>query len=142
MLPVAAILSQLGGTFLKALRRIVIPLLFLVAIVYFKGFSWLIIPAVLAQFGVFTLPFTFKGNGIPEHWFNWIWVFIWGVLICAPAMFLNLAVWPAVLVCGLFLGLICALSNIAIVAKWFPWKLCEAFIGICPAICLCFATSL
>lgn len=142
LVPLAALLSQIGGTWFKWARRILIPLLFLAAAWIFKGFSWLLIPLALAQFGAFTLPFTLKGNGIPEYWFNWLWVPLWAILICTPPLILNWHVWPATVICGLFLGLICTLSNIAIMAKWFQWKLCELFIGACPAVVLCFAVTL
>lgn len=141
---ICGFLSQLGGSDYapKMLRRIIISLVMFLAIWYFKGFSWVLIPLAVTQWAVYTLPFTLIGNGIPEHWFNWVWVWIWGVLLCVSSLWLNVAVWPAVLICGLVLGLLAILSNVKAVANWFQWKLIEFFIGVCPAICVCLSVTI
>lgn len=142
LVPICGLLSQIGGTWAKWVRRYLIPVLMGVMVFMFKGFTWNIFPMVLAQFAVFTLPFTLKGDGIPENPINWLWLPIWGVLLCSPPLILNWHVWPATVILGLFMAVLGALSNVKTVANWFQWKLVEAFEGIFPAIILCLSVSL
>ena len=142
LVPLAGLLSQIGGTWWKGARRFIVPLLLGASAWIFGGFSWLIIPMVIAQFAVFTMPFTLKGNGIKEHWFNWLWVPLWSVLLCSPPLILNYHVWPATLILGAILAILCILSNLKATERWFQWKLCEFMIGACPATVLCFAITL
>ena len=144
IVPICALLSQLGGSDYapKSLRRIAIPVLMALAAWYFAGFTWNIIPMAIMQYGAFTLPFTLIGDGVPKHKRNWAWLPVWGVLVCSPSLWINLSVWPAVGVLGLFLGLLGALSNIPATAKYFQWKFVEMFIAGCPATVLCLALTI
>ena len=131
--PIAALLSQIGGTWNKLFRRIAIPTLFTISSIGFLGFHWPILLLWPAFFGVASLPFTFKGDKLSDNWFNWIWVVIMGVLswlASLPVVFIE----PTVFTNYIFLGawtlvgfsLVGILSNIKATAKFFEWKLCEA----------------
>ena len=144
IVPICAFLSQLGGSDYapKSLRRIAVPALMAIAAWYFAGFTWNIIPMAIMQWGAFTLPFTLIGDGVPGKAVNWLWLPLWGVLVCSPSLWLNLSVWPAVGVLGLVLGLLGALSNIKATAKYFQWKFIEMFISGCPAACLALSLTI
>jgi len=144
IVPIAGLLSQLGGSDYapKAVRRFGIPILMAVAACYFAGFSWWIVPMVVTQWAVFTLPFTLIGDGVPQHPMNWGWLPLWGVLLCSSPLWLSLSVWPAVAILGAVLGMFGALSNVKTTAKWFQWKFVEFIKGCAPAIVLCFAVTL
>lgn len=144
LVPLCGLLSQLGGSDYapKAVRRYGIPILMALAVWYFKGFMWNIIPMAITQWAAFCLPFTLIGDGVPKHAVNWLWLPVWGVLICCSGLWINIAVWPATLILGAILGMFGALSNIKATAKWFQWKYVEFVEGCVPAIALCFAVTL
>jgi len=131
-MPIVGILSQIGGTFLKQVRRIGIPTLMIVIALLFYGFNWLLIPTWLLIFGATTLPFTLKGDSIHEHWINWVWIPIWATLLTYSGIlfsviyggittFLFASILPVVVI-----STTCILSNVKVTAKYFPWKFCEA----------------
>jgi hypothetical protein len=144
LVPLTGIASQLGGSdnIPKAVRRIGIPLLMALAVTVFKGWSWWIIPMILTQWGSFCLPFTLIGDGVPKHPLNWVWVPLWGILICISPLWLHPNVWLATGLLGVFLGILGILSNIKATARYFQWKLVEFAIGAFPAISLCYAITL
>jgi hypothetical protein len=74
-----------------------------------------------------TLPTTLKGDDVNASIWNKIWVFVWGILLCLPALLVNLTFLP--LVIGVLIGTIVLLSNWKPTARFFPWKLCEFLIG-------------
>ena len=141
LVPLCGLLSQMGGSdyFPKAFRRIGIPLLMALAVWYFKGFSWVLLPFALTQWAVYTIPFTLIGDGIPEHWFNWVWIWIWATLKCLPALWINHSVWVVIPFCAAILAIMASLSNVKPTARWFQWKLVEFMNGACPAVVLCFS---
>jgi hypothetical protein len=87
---------------------------------------WQILTSLgLAVFAV-TRPFTYFGDKISDSWFNWIWIWILGILFCGPMLiFGRLAFWP-------FAWCLAAtLSNIPKTSKIFTWEFCECLLGIC-----------
>lgn len=81
-----------------------------------------------------------KANVIPEHWFNYVWIFIWGWLLGLPALIIAfvtgayaLALWLT-LVTTVAVGLFALLSNVKNVDKIFVWKFCETWFGFVVAI--------
>lgn len=137
--PIAALLSQLGGSDFapKIVRRLGIALLMGAVAWYLHGFMWQVGAIVLLQYGAFTLPFTLIGDGVPDSAWNWAWIPVWAGLICSQSLWVSLDVWPVVIAASLVLAAVCALSNVKITAKWFPWKFCEMFIGACPLTVMC-----
>lgn len=142
LLPVTGLLSQIGGTWWKAARRLLIPLAMGLTYVLFAGWSWLLLPMVLLQWGAFSLPVTKFGNSIPGDKRNWLWLPLWGLLIASPSLVLNVSVWPAALTLGLFLAILVVLSNIRTTAHYFQWKAVELVEGLVPATVLCLAITL
>lgn len=142
LLGICGLLSQLGGTFWKSYRREFIALAMGVAWCVFQGFTWNIFLFIIAQDIAFRLPFTLKGDGVPGNALNWLWLPLWGILICSPVLILNWHVWPATAILGLILALMGALSNIKATARYFQWKFVEFFIGSCPSIVMCYAITL
>ena len=132
-LPVVALLSQLGGTYKKQYRRIGIPAVMCLVAFLAHGWSWWLLLAFLSVFTVTTLPFTLIGDGIWENWLNVPWIIVWAFL-------LGFSGFPFVLMAGygwslflfaqilstLMIVTFCVLSNVRVVSKYFPWKLCEA----------------
>ena len=132
-IPIAALLSQIGGTWNKLFRRIGIPTLFTISAIGFLGFHWPLLLLWPAFFGLASLPFTFKGDKISDYWFNWIWIIILGVLSWAcsfPVVLAKMSMFPsyAILSAWTLVGFsaVGILSNIKATAKFFEWKLCEA----------------
>jgi len=143
VLPITGILSQIGGTWFKWARRYVIPVVAAGMVWYFTGhFYWQLIPMMLGMYGAFCLPVTLKGDGIPEHWLNWLWLPLWGILICSGVLWLHLGYWLISLTFGLFLAILVALSNVPACAKFFQWKMVEFFEGVLPLIPLCYFITL
>ena len=135
-LPIIGLLSQLGGTFNKLYRRIGIPttlvILYLIAQTFdFSHFLWLrYIIVWLWAFFCSTLPFTLIGNSIKEHWLNWIWVWVLGLLNGAIVLVLNYKLFYLILIPVLVYGTTITLSNIKVTAKYFQWKFVEFIIYV------------
>lgn len=134
------LLWQLGGTVKKQFRRIGVPLVITLAAWLFLGWSWWWLALAAAYFGVTTLPFTLIGDGVPEHWFNWIWIWILGALYGAPAIIIGIVTAQIILSLWLLLvpmvavGVWGTLSNVKATAKYFTWKFCEGIFGFATSI--------
>ena len=132
-IPIAALLSQIGGTWQKLFRRIGIPTLFTVSSIGFLGFHWPLLLLWPAFFGLASLPFTFVGEKLSDHWFNYVWVVILGLLAWAAAI--GVPIYSTALFGNYFIllgwtmvgySLPGLLSNVKVFSKFFEWKLCEA----------------
>lgn len=143
VVPITGLLSQIGGTWWKASRRFLIPIIMATTWVVFAGWSWAVPAMMVCQWGAFTLPVTLKGDSVPNNgWFNWVWLYIKGILTSLSPLVFNLDLWPITVILGLTYGLMVTLSNIPATAKYFQWKLVELFHGMFPLIVLCFAITL
>lgn len=144
LVPICGLLSQLGGSDYapKAIRRFGIPLAMVVAILLFHGWTWWVLPMLLTQWGAYTLPFTLVGDSVPGKAINWLWLPIWGILLCVSSLWITLLIWPGVLAVGLLVGLLGAASNLPWYSRWMQWKLVELFIGAGPAICTCWSLTI
>jgi len=143
VVPVTGLLSQIGGTWWKASRRFLIPITMAATWIVFDGWSWAVPAMMVCQWGAFVLPVTFKGGSVPDNgWFNWIWVYIKGLLICLSPLMFNLDLWIVAVILGLSYGVMVTLSNIPSTAKYFQWKLVEMYAGMIPMVVLCFAITL
>lgn len=98
------------------------------------GVEWYFAILTVATSQIFRLPITLISNGIPKHWFNWIWIFIVGFLfglvpfpLSLPGAWLNGVLFAGVF--GLFFGTIVALSNIKATANIFKWQYVEIVYG-------------
>lgn len=131
LLPIVAFLWQAGGTWKKQYRRIGFPVAATLAVLLFIGFEWWLPLFAGACFAVTTLPFTFIGDGLPEHWFNWVWVWITGYILGLPAFLIGFDAEVFLMATGSMLahGIFGTLSNIPATAKYFPWKFCEGAFG-------------
>ena len=143
VLPIVGLLSQLGGTFWKGYKRFIIPIVAVVTAWLFIGhFYWGFIPMALHLWGAFCLPVTLKGDSIPKHLVNQLYLPIWGILLCSSALWLNIHYWLVAVICGLLLAILVFLSNMPKTAKYFQWKYCEMFIGMLPLIPLMYVITL
>jgi len=123
--PVSAILWAAGGTWNKLFRRIGCPAIITVLAFFHYGFAWQPFALAAATFAVTTLPVTLKGDSVVSSWVNRIWVFVWGVLLLAPALIVKFDFLP---LAGLMLGLLVTFSN-SDLRDFFPWKWCEVITG-------------
>ena len=142
ILGITGLLSQIGGTWAKWARRYIIPILIAGMAWYYIGFQWKLIPMMLMMYGVFCLPITLKGNGIPDHWVNWIWIPMWAILLCSSVLWLNIYYWECSIICGILLSTMVILSNINLTQKYFQWKMVEFFEGVFPIIPICYLITL
>jgi len=83
-------------------------------------------------YGATTLPFTFKGDSLFDHWFNWLWIWLPGYLIGCPSLLisgdLRVLLWS--LIPAVVQGVLGSLSNVkGLMADTFVWKLVEGAIG-------------
>lgn len=140
MLPLVGLLSQLGGTYNKLYRRLGVPSVITLATWLFLGWSWWWPVLFLSVFAVATLPFTFKGSGLWDYWFNPIWIWILGYLYGLPSILISssgaLYAFVPMVVCGV----VGTLSNVRATSKYFPWKFCEFIIWA--AMAYCYALSI
>jgi hypothetical protein len=142
-LPLCAVLSQIGGTWWKGARRFLIPLTMLVTYVTFVGWNWLLIPMALLQWGAFSLPVTLKGDSIPGGGIlNLAWLPVNYTLVAAPPLLLAPHLWFVSVILGCVMALLTTLSNVPSTAKYFQWKMIEAFSGMSPVIVLCLAITI
>lgn len=144
LLPVAALMRQISGTFFKAVVRYLYPILVPLVAAYYHGFSlWLIVGAVtifLSQI----LPVTLIGDSLHEHWLNWLWPFalgyIKGVAVIPIAIWLKVAkkcLFVSFIPCFV-IGLAIVLSNVSATAEIFEWKFVEALSGFFMAYPACY----
>lgn len=123
---VAGIMSQVGGSGFKWLRRFGIP----VGLCFILTASG-IAPHIAIMCGISVcaaahLPFTFFGDSLKTHWFNWIWIWIAGYLLGAGTVWISSSGFILAFVPSCAMGVFGSLSNIRATARFFPWKLCEA----------------
>jgi len=134
LLPLAALCYMIGGTWLKQFRRIGIPVCAVIFTTLFAGFHWAWFIMAAWYFGKMTIPLTLIGDGIPDHGFNWVWVWIHGYLMGLPCFIFG--AFNGLLLESLLLplvpmavhGFITTMSNLG-TRKWFPHKLCEFITG-------------
>ena len=135
VLPVSGIIYMAGGTWKKQFKRIGVPLSALVVTCLFAGIHWAWIVMALWYFGKMTIPLTLIGDGIPDHWFNWIWVWVHGYLMGLPCLIFGvfteqvLAAFLLSFVPCVLHGLFTTFSNLRFSRAWFPHKLCEFVTG-------------
>lgn len=135
LVPVLGLFRMIGGTWNKAIGRFLPPLIIAGAWFFFQGLSWWMLAIVAAYLAVKTLPFSFIGNGVKDHWFNWVWIWILGLLNGLPSITLGIPLGlfttslALCLVPCVVYGVACTLSNVKPTAKYFPWKLCEFLMG-------------
>ena len=128
LLPLVGLLSQLGGTYNKLFRRIVVPLVITLAAALFLGWTWWWPVLFLCIFGVSTLPFTLSGNSLYDKWYNWVWIWVLGYLYGLPSLFLSKYGALYALIPMVITGIAGTLSNIKATAPYFQWKFCEFII--------------
>ena len=137
---ISSMLWMLGGTYNKLYRRAGIPTLLTLTAIYFLGWSWWWVLLFISYFASTTTPFTLRGDDLDDHWFNWVWIFIAGLLLGLPILIVGIVYSKILLSCILALipmvaqGFVGTLSNLDDTVEFFPWKLCEAVIGFSVAI--------
>jgi len=132
--PLAGLLSQIGGTWKKQFRRIGIPTMLTISTIGFLGWNWWWILIWPVYFGFSTLPFTLPT--MPENKprpIDYVWFFTLGILAWLCSIIFALATnqiqgW-LILSFWTIIGYSIpgVLSNIKGTASFFEWKLCEAF---------------
>jgi len=140
MVPVLALFRMIGGTWNKAIGRFLPPIVIAGAYLIFIGWSWWILAILAAYLLLATLPVSLIGNGVNDHWFNWVWMWILGLLNGLACVTLGIPL--ALVATSLFLSLVpmvvygtsFTFSNIKATAKYFPWKMCEFLMGASAAI--------
>lgn len=127
-----AILNRLGGSKNKNWRRWGIGIALAIYGIL-TGVTWYYALACIATSQLFRLPITFKGDSIPEHWYNWAWLPIVGFLYGLVPFPLSIPEWTNGLIyAGVFggiFGIIVALSNIKATADIFKWDRVELVYG-------------
>lgn len=118
-----AILYRLGGSVDKRYRRIMLPAILMASylLLYKALVGLLILPY---GFAVMTLPVTLRGDSIPAHWYNWLWIPILGVLIG----FITFNLIHAIAYSLVYTALV-ILSNFRLTARLFTWNRCEYAFG-------------
>lgn len=133
------LMSQLAGSKYapKSLRREGIPLLICLFVLGVNGaWSWWIPVIFVCMDGSYRLPFTLIGDSILDHWFNWIWIFVWSLILCGSGFavlfifrdyswieFVKISA-----VYSVYAFLFAAGSNIKFLANSKPWKAVEGFV--------------
>ena len=139
LLPIAGLLWQLGGTFHKDWRRIVLPCtIFICCLLFGSSLLSSLLESILLGI-VVRLPFTIGGDSI-RRWWQFLWLFLLGAIFGCPALFLQASL-SAILVPCVVVGTLSTLSNTPQTAKWFPWKFCEFCFGASVAYPFCLALS-
>lgn len=141
LLPIVGLLSQLGGTYNKLYRRVCVPLVITGFSSLLLGFTWWLPVLFISVFGVSTLPFTFKGSSLYDHWFNWIWIWIAGFLLGIPSILIGGSIFSCFIPC-VVQGIVGTCSNLKFTAKYFQWKFCEFIIWASMAYCYALPLSL
>lgn len=118
-----AILYRKGGDGSgKLYRRVALPLL--TSLIYWLtnvNFWWLSFPIGLLAF---SLPITLKGDSIHDHWFNWAWIPVLGVIMGLITLNLTYSI-----VFSLCFTALTVLSNRKKTAEIFKWQVCEMLFG-------------
>lgn len=120
-----AFLWRMGGAGLGPWRKVGWPLLIL-AYGILNGHSFLQVTGAvgLAVFAV-TRPFTYFGNSVPGHWFNWVWIWVLGLYLLGPmACYGRFNPWTFAW------SLAATLSNLPRTARVFTWEFCECLCGV------------
>lgn len=115
----------MGGSGAGPYRKIGWPVLIAIYGFSIHAMWWQVILAVgLSVFAV-TRPFTYHEDSLHEHWFNWMWVWIMGIILGLPMLaYGHFNLWP-------FAWCLAAtLSNIKSTARIFVWEFCECICGI------------
>lgn len=136
-------LWRLGGAgcppFYRYWRRLGWPIVAGLVALFAQVPWWMCLLVMGATFGTTTLPVTFFGSKIPDHWFNWIWLWILGYLYGLPSIMIH--GWNGflyALVPSVVMGLFVTLSNIQTwPAKTFVNEACEVLIGVATAMAIC-----
>ena len=145
ILPVVGLLSQLGGTFNKIIRRLGVPTIITLAYLTFLGWSWWLPVLFIAVYGVATMPFTLVGEGLGASWINYLWIWVSGYLLGLPCVLIaptaSQGLLWAIVPC-LVQGIFGTLSNVKATAKYFPWKCVEFSVWASMAYCYALAIQL
>lgn len=135
IVPLGGLYRMIGGTWNKAIGRFLAPALPVVAVLLLVGWSWWL-PLIYGTYLlVKTLPFTLIGSSVHDNWFNWVWIWLLGLINGLACVTVGLS--SGLLIASLFLSLVpcvaygvCGtLSNVKSTARFFPWKLCEFVFG-------------
>jgi len=135
LLPLGGLFRQIAGTWHKAVGRYLPPIAIAGAYYFFIGFSWWILPIIGAYLLVKTLPVSFIGDGIRAHWFNWVWIWILGLLngLACLSLAIPLGLTSTALILSLVpsvvYGTTISLSNIRSTDRIFVWKFVEFLMG-------------
>lgn len=142
MLPIAGLLSQIGGTWKKQVRRFAIPIMFAIVPIGFLGFNWLYLTVGIIAFCLAILPFTLIGDSVNDSWLNWLWIVLLGVFaaqVATPVAVVQgmraywLSCWvPMVTMIVFGMG-----SNIPGLNWFFKWKFCEFAFWAATAVPIC-----
>lgn len=121
--PLVAFLYAIGGWNFISLRRIGVPLavcLFTFLYHNIQKTKYLLAYPVMAVtiFTVMTMPITLMGNSVHDHWFNWMWFWILGLMQAGslvPMLFFRKNQTPRWIVCLIIhtfvTGFLLTLSN-------------------------------
>lgn len=132
MVPLAGLLSQIGGTWKKQFRRFIIPTMLTTATIAFLGWNWWWVAIWPAYFGFASLPFTLVGDSFNDSPLNFLWVILLGFIAWSCSFIFAIAthqvqVWLLLLPWTLIgYSLPGIMSNSRFLAMFFEWKLCEA----------------
>lgn len=124
--PIAALLSQIGGTWWKPARRYVLPAGLALVLWWCDVPIWRAICCGISVGAAAHLPFTLSEYSWAD-WHQWVWVWILGYLLGAGCVFLEWygLLW-AFVPCVTF-GVLGTTSNMPFINGLVPWKWFEAF---------------
>lgn len=142
MLPFAGLLSQIGGTWKKQVRRFVIPVMFTIVPIGFLGFDWLYLGCGAISLVLAILPFTLIGDSINDSWLNWVWIVVLGIIAGLVALPIALVVGMDPYWISFWIPIATFIvfgygSNIPGLSRFFKWKFCEFAFWVATAIPIC-----
>lgn len=142
LMPIGSLSRMIGGTWWKAMDRFIMPIIIVLTLYLFKGWSWWLLPTLASYLAVKTLPLTLIGDSIRGSLINRIWVFILGFLQALPCVIIFYdELLTAVLLCLIPMvvyGVVLNLSNVSITSRLFRHKYVEAITGAIYLFPICY----
>jgi hypothetical protein len=124
--PVAALLSQIGGTWWKPARRFILPIGLALTLIWCQIAWWKAVLCGISVCVVACLPFTIGKEW--KAWYQWVWVWFLGYLLGVGSAMLNQSGFLLALVPCVAFGSLGILSNLPATAKLVPWKWFEGIV--------------
>jgi len=130
LLPIAGLLSQIGGTWWRPARRVCIPIALSLTLILVEIEAYKAILCGISVWIAAFFPFTLKGDDLKDHWYNWVWIWILGYFMGLGSAWIHPSGFLFALVPAVVVGAFGSLSNVPGTSRFFPWKFCETVFWI------------